>query len=232
MKSYLAHYGILGQKWGLRRYQNSDGSLTSAGKSRYGESGDRLSRRAKKEIRNEYKTENKKAFEYGKRATISARAAEIARKKEARAKSRYERNPTEKRKEKFEAAKKLRKDLDKTAEENEQIAKNHYNELVQKYGKDHVSSIKYDKKGRVNEKVHTGKDYAIAAGLNVLSGVASAGLNTPVSMMFMPATKRRMAGSAYYNKRSRRANAGLNLTRNNIVDMRKQEVEGTNGRRL
>jgi len=32
----LAHHGILGQKWGIRRYQNSDGSLTAAGKIRYG----------------------------------------------------------------------------------------------------------------------------------------------------------------------------------------------------
>lgn len=32
---YLAHWGILGQKWGVRRYQNKDGSLTPAGKNRY-----------------------------------------------------------------------------------------------------------------------------------------------------------------------------------------------------
>ena len=33
---YLCHHGIKGQKWGVRRYQNSDGSLTNAGKKRYG----------------------------------------------------------------------------------------------------------------------------------------------------------------------------------------------------
>lgn len=33
---YLAHYGILGQKWGVRRFQNPDGSLTNEGKRRYG----------------------------------------------------------------------------------------------------------------------------------------------------------------------------------------------------
>lgn len=32
----LSHHGILGQKWGVRRFQNADGTWTEAGKKRYG----------------------------------------------------------------------------------------------------------------------------------------------------------------------------------------------------
>lgn len=35
INKYLIHYGIIGQRWGVRRFQNKDGSLTSAGKQRY-----------------------------------------------------------------------------------------------------------------------------------------------------------------------------------------------------
>lgn len=35
METYLAHHGILGMKWGVRRFQNKDGTLTAAGKKRY-----------------------------------------------------------------------------------------------------------------------------------------------------------------------------------------------------
>ena len=36
MNDYIYHHGVKGQRWGIRRYQNEDGSLTEEGKKRYG----------------------------------------------------------------------------------------------------------------------------------------------------------------------------------------------------
>ena len=33
--NYITHAGIKGQKWGIRRFQNEDGTLTPEGKARY-----------------------------------------------------------------------------------------------------------------------------------------------------------------------------------------------------
>lgn len=46
---YLAHHGIKNQKWGQRRFQNYDGSLTSEGRKRYGIGESNQSRRERKQ---------------------------------------------------------------------------------------------------------------------------------------------------------------------------------------
>ena len=38
MNNKLQHHGVKGQKWGVRRYQNKDGSLTPEGRKRYSDS--------------------------------------------------------------------------------------------------------------------------------------------------------------------------------------------------
>lgn len=79
----LEHHGILGQKWGIRRYQNEDGSLTEAGKRRY-------SREVAKEQRVARSIEKSERRMRIKEAKAAAKASEMeakARILEAKARS-------------------------------------------------------------------------------------------------------------------------------------------------
>lgn len=69
----LCHYGVLGMKWGVRRYQNPDGSYTAAGRKRYGIEGERVNT-AKDEYKiakKEYSKAYNKSYNYSARHPIS-----------------------------------------------------------------------------------------------------------------------------------------------------------------
>ena len=85
-EEYLAHHGTKGQRWGVRRFQNSDGSLTAAGKLRYSvdkkvdpKSAEKLKKRQVKEdaklerlkIKEASKNENRKEKLEKKKSHIS-----------------------------------------------------------------------------------------------------------------------------------------------------------------
>lgn len=72
----LYHYDILGQKWGVRRFQNPDGSLTEEGRLRYS--------KGKSVYNYESKATKKYATKFGTDSKVYERSAELDKKLESR----------------------------------------------------------------------------------------------------------------------------------------------------
>lgn len=80
----LYHWGIKGMKWGQRRYQNKDGSLTKAGKKRYAQEEARLKDR-EKFIKGREKAASRQAKLSSKKAELDAREDALKGKKKSNA---------------------------------------------------------------------------------------------------------------------------------------------------
>lgn len=77
----LYHSGIKGMKWGIRRYQNKDGSLTPAGKKRYNKEVERLKER-EKALKGQERAKARQSKLDAKKAELDAREKALKGKNE------------------------------------------------------------------------------------------------------------------------------------------------------
>lgn len=203
----LKHYGIKGMKWGVRRFQNSDGTLTSAGKKRYGSSAN-----PKKAMRKDIKADMERAYKTGKTGTYMGYASTYAEKMAAKTKHRYEKalkeDPTEiynstlTKRINSEAAEKTRKEINARYEGLLKEAKDDVARLKEKYGDEAIKDITYNKKtGKMNEQVITGEEVARSIKADVgIFAIGSLGGDLVVPILYKKSAAnvgRQIANNAY-----------------------------------
>lgn len=133
-KDDLEHYGLKGQKWGVRRYQFPDGTYTPAGKKRYNR-------------------EQKKAGKLTAQARVSSRAVRLAEKKTYKAKGKAHMMPTDKNRLSYAANKSALEKLRANNDKNIEAINTHIDELKKTYGEKNVKGLRVNRHGVVKDSV-------------------------------------------------------------------------------
>lgn len=147
----LEHYGILGMKWGIRRYENPDGSLTEAGKRRY-------AKYERKKQRVMQSGDAKKILKFRKNLTDEEFDTAMARVAKTDA-LRYNANAAKREKQEARAAEKAEK---KQAKEQRKAEK-----LSEKQAKEANKVIKEQSKERAEALKQANKKSFIESGLAI-----------------------------------------------------------------
>ena len=166
MEQYLIHHGILGQKWGVRRYQNKDGSLTSAGQKRYGAGGN-FSKAEKKSAKlgKDLKNRIRRNKQGGGLEDAFEPTVKIGKDKEkispAEKITKDSKRAIDETKNAMEAAHKL-KNINK---------KTDYSQMTNKEIQERINRLNLEKQLRTLEQEDTSKGYEVA--MNILSVLGS-----------------------------------------------------------
>lgn len=192
----LQHHGVIGMKWGVRRYQpypsdyHGDGKFTGS----------------KRQMKKEFRKDNEKLKDAVINASVRGYAYSKASYKANKADTKRLMKPSKRNDKKAEIERATARTLELQYEEAEKKAQDVVKEMRDKYGKDAVRDIIYkeDKMGNkvVNEKITSGGEYAARMLANIGSYALAVAVGSPIAV-FSTSTDRTSSGNRLYSETKR-----------------------------